>query len=148
MSDPAPCAARIVAAARCWLGTPYRHQASLRGAGCDCLGLLRGVWRDLYGAEPEVPPPYSPAWAEEHGAETLRDAARRHLVEIDPAEAAAGDVVLFRWRDGVPAKHCAILAGPGRMIHAYDGHAVVESAIPRAWARRIAWAFRFPELPR
>ncbi|MEM1422329.1 MAG: peptidase P60, partial [Pseudomonadota bacterium] len=30
-----------------WIGTPYRHQASLRGVGCDCLGLLRGVWRAL-----------------------------------------------------------------------------------------------------
>jgi len=37
----------VVAAARAWLGTPYRHRASVRGAGCDCLGLLRGVWRAL-----------------------------------------------------------------------------------------------------
>ena len=32
----------IVAAARTWIGTPYEHQASCRGAGTDCLGLLRG----------------------------------------------------------------------------------------------------------
>ena len=44
--------ARIVATARSWLGTPYHHQASLRGVGCDCLGLVRGVWRELYGDEP------------------------------------------------------------------------------------------------
>ena len=49
--------ARTVAAARLWTGTPYHHQASLRGVGCDCLGLVRGVWRDLYGAEPETVPP-------------------------------------------------------------------------------------------
>ncbi len=49
----------IVDAARAWIGTPYRHQASLRGVGCDCLGLLRGVWREVMGAEPEMPPPYS-----------------------------------------------------------------------------------------
>ena len=35
--------AGIVRAARGWIGTPYVHQASVRGAGCDCLGLLRGV---------------------------------------------------------------------------------------------------------
>ena len=51
--------ARAVAAARLWLGTPYVHQASARGAGSDCLGLVRGVWRALYGAEPERPPAYS-----------------------------------------------------------------------------------------
>lgn len=43
----------IVAEARRWIGTPYRHQASLCGVGCDCLGLLRGVWRALIGPEPE-----------------------------------------------------------------------------------------------
>ncbi|GJE01285.1 NlpC/P60 family protein [Methylobacterium isbiliense] len=134
----------VVAAARAWLGTPYRHQASLRGVGCDCLGLVRGVWRDRFGEEPEAPPPYTPDWGEADGAETLRDAARRHLAEIPLAAAAPGDVLLFRWRQGLPAKHCAILSEPGRMIHAYDGHAVVESWIPAAWERRLAYAFRFP----
>jgi hypothetical protein len=28
--------------ARGWIGTPYLHQASRRGAGADCLGLVRG----------------------------------------------------------------------------------------------------------
>jgi NlpC/P60 family putative phage cell wall peptidase len=36
---------RIGAEARAWIGTPDRHQASLKGMGCDCLGLVRGVWR-------------------------------------------------------------------------------------------------------
>ena len=72
----------IVTAARAWIGTPYRHQGSLNGVGCDCLGLVRGVWRDLYGAEPETAPAYSPDWAETSGAEALADAGRRHLVEV------------------------------------------------------------------
>ncbi|MGZ9409986.1 MAG: peptidase P60, partial [Methylocystis sp.] len=41
--------ADIVAAARRWRGTPYVHQASLMQVGCDCLGLVRGVWRDVIG---------------------------------------------------------------------------------------------------
>jgi len=55
---------KVLALAEPWIGTPYRHQASLRGVGCDCLGLIRGVWRELYGSEPELPPPYAPDWAE------------------------------------------------------------------------------------
>jgi NlpC/P60 family putative phage cell wall peptidase len=88
----------IVEAARHWLGTPYHHQASLRGVGCDCLGLVRGVWRDLYGPEPEAPPPYSPTWAESLGEETLAVAASRHLLPLPREEVRAGDVLLFRWR--------------------------------------------------
>ena len=33
----------VIAAARGWIGTPYLHQASLKGVGTDCLGLVRGV---------------------------------------------------------------------------------------------------------
>ena len=137
---------RIVAAARDWIGTPYLHQASLRGVGCDCLGLLRGVWRDVLGAEPEVPAPYTPDWAEVGMGDCLAEAARRHLVEIAPAEAEAGDVLLFRWRAGLPAKHVGILSDPGTIIHAHDGIAVTQVPLG-LWRRRIAHAFRFPGVP-
>src|SRR4051812_1881115 len=70
--------AAIVAEARAWIGTRYRHQASLKGVGCDCLGLVRGVWRACIGEEPERPPPYAPDWAEAKGEDTLADAAFRH----------------------------------------------------------------------
>ncbi|HZH12454.1 MAG TPA: NlpC/P60 family protein [Microvirga sp.] len=136
--------ARVIAEARSWIGTPYRHQASLKGVGCDCLGLLRGVWRHVMGAEPELPPPYSPDWAEA-GADTLVAAARRHLVEIDAAAFMPGDVLLFRWRDALPAKHCAIATSAETMIHAHDGASVAEVAFAPWWRRHLAYAFRFPE---
>lgn len=139
----------IVAAARGWIGTPYRHQASLKGAGTDCLGLLRGVWRELRGAEPEAPPPYTPDWAEMPGGtarETMAEAARRHMAEIAPADACAGDTMLFRMTAGGAAKHAAILSGDDRMIHAWSGRAVVETRMGRWWRVRAAYAFRFPDL--
>lgn len=135
-------------ASRGWLGTPYRHQASHRGIGCDCLGLVRGVWRELYGREPEPIPPYSPDWAEVGEQETLLEAARRWLVEIPLVEARPDDVLLFRMSSDACVKHCAILSegaadGPGKMIHAYWGRAVVESWIGPWWRRRLVAAFRF-----
>jgi NlpC/P60 family putative phage cell wall peptidase len=142
--------AEIVAEARSWIGTPYRHQASLKGAGADCLGLIRGVYRVFCGPEKQPITPYSPNWAEETGQETLRDAARRHLVEIDAAPfrdgepLKDGDVILIRVRDRGPAKHAAIVSGSDLIVHAYDRHAVAENALPAAWRRRIAYAFEFP----
>jgi NlpC/P60 family putative phage cell wall peptidase len=135
---------RIVAAARSWIGTPYLHQASLKGVGCDCLGLLRGVYRDVVGDEPELPPAYSADWAEASGREAMAAAARRHLVEIAAGDFAAGDVILFRWRDGLPAKHCAIAMSADTMVHAHDGAEVAEVAIGPWWRRHVAFAFRFP----
>jgi len=138
----------VVAAARRWLGTPYRHQASVRGEGADCLGLIRGVWREVIGTEPETTPAYRPDWAEVGGEETLLAAARRWLREIPVDAAALGDVILFRMEPGCPAKHCAILSdleGPEpRMIHAYWGRAVVESWMGIWWRRRLVAAFRWP----
>jgi NlpC/P60 family putative phage cell wall peptidase len=140
--------AAILAEARSWIGTPYRHQASLKGIGCDCLGLVRGVWRHCIGAEPETPPPYAADWAEARGQEALADAARRHLVAVDLDEIAAGDVLLFRWRDGCVAKHAAIASGDGTMIHAHDGAAVCEVTLAPWWQRRLGFVFRFPETGR
>ena len=135
---------RVLSIARSWIGTPYVHQACLKGVGCDCLGLIRGVYAELYGREPERPPAYSPDWAEETGVEAMRDAARRHLIEIPLDEAGPGDVALFRMKENAPAKHAAILAEAGRIIHAYQGHAVMETAVPPGWKRRMAYAFTWP----
>jgi NlpC/P60 family putative phage cell wall peptidase len=134
----------IVSEARSWIGTRYRHQASLKGVGCDCLGLVRGVWRGCVGDEPETPPPYAPDWAEARGEEALAAAALRHLLPIPPNEFDRGDVLLFRWRDGFVAKHVAIVATPDSMIHAHDGAAVCEVALAPWWRRRLAFAFAFP----
>ena len=139
---------RALIAARDWLGTPYRHQASLKGEGADCLGLVRGIWREVVAPEPEALPAYGPDWAEAGGEDLLWTAARRWLVEIPVERARPGDVLLFRMAPGVPAKHCAILsddAGEGRMIHAYWGRAVVESWMGRWWRRRLVAAFAWPE---
>lgn len=135
-------------AGRGWLGTPYVHQASCRGAGCDCLGLLRGVWREVLGQEPEAVPPYTADWSEASGQERLWQAALRHLRPKDLADAAPGDVLLFRMREGGVAKHLGLQAeicDRASFIHAYSGHGVVESALTPPWARRIVARFTFPE---
>ncbi len=140
---------QIVYCARRWIGTPHHHQASKCGVGADCLGLIRGVYRDLYAQEPETPPAYTPDWAEVPGldgtrTETMAEGARRHLVELDKAEAGPGDVLLFRMTPGAVAKHAAIKSFEGRMIHACSGRAVAEVHMGTWWPRHLAFAFRFP----
>ena len=134
----------VIAAARAWLGTPYHDQASLRGVGCDCLGLARGVWRDLVGAEPQPIPPYSRDWGETGVREVLADGARGMMIEIPLAQIGPGALVLFRMAPRAIAKHVGILASPDRFIHAFDRLGVIEETLTTAWLRRIAFAFRFP----
>lgn len=138
----------IVALARLWLGTPYRHQASVPGVGADCLGLVRGVYRALLGHEPCKTPQYSMDWGECGGGEVLMAAARLWLVERDASSPSPGDVILFRMREGAVAKHLGILSAAGAtpaFVHAYTGHGVVESPLSTPWQRRVVAAFAFPE---
>lgn len=159
--------ARIVAEARGWIGTPYRHQASVKGVGCDCLGLVRGVWRALYGGEAEAVPAYSSDWGQTTGEETMLRAARRHLVEVPIDTLDPGNVVVFRMHRRAIAKHAGIITAaprpepfegrgstssprgePGaRFVHAYQPMRVAENNLDDWWVKRIAAVFAFPGVP-
>jgi NlpC/P60 family putative phage cell wall peptidase len=135
----------IVAAAQAWLGTPYRHQAATLGAGCDCLGLLRGVWRRLYGTEPPALPPYRADWRDLHHAEALLAAAETWLRPTE-APLQAGQVVLFRLHRLPLPKHCGIMVSPDRFIHAQERLGVIETRLVGNWPKRLAAQFDFPPI--
>ena len=131
----------IVAEARSWIGTPFVHRASVKGAGADCLGLVRGVWRAVRGIEPEDVPAYAPLWAEEQRRELLLEALGRHLTPVRTA--AAGDVIVFRLASHGAAKHAGVMTGAKAFVHAHERLGVVESPLNDWWRRRLAAAFRF-----
>ncbi|PRX10468.1 UNVERIFIED_ORG: NlpC/P60 family putative phage cell wall peptidase [Martelella mediterranea] len=140
--------ARAVAEAEKWIGTPYRHQASEIGVGCDCLGLIRGVWGRLYGEVPGIGAPYAADWAERTGRERLLDAAARYCgTAIALEQMAPGDILLFRWRAQFAAKHAGILSADDQFIHAYEQAGVICSSLVPGWRRRIAGVYRFPDFP-
>jgi len=134
----------ITTAARQWIGTPYHHQAALRGVGADCLGLVRGVWRDLYGEAAEAPPAYTRDWAEARGREELVNGAGRHLLRVEAEVRRPGDVLVFRLRQGVPAKHAGVLVTEETFVHAVEGAPACEVALGQWWRRRIAAVFKYP----
>ena len=140
-ADPAA----IIAAARSWLGTPYHDQASLKGVGCDCLGLARGVWREVVGPEPFLIEPYSRGWGETGQIEVLAEGARRMMREIAMAEIGPGALVLFRMVPRAIAKHVGVMTGPDSFIHSYERLGVIEQPLTMPWRRRIAFAFLFPQ---
>ncbi|MGR3468560.1 MAG: peptidase [Shimia sp.] len=126
------------AEARRWIGTPYHHRASLRGQGCDCLGLIRGIWRAVVGPEAWTLPSYGGDWAEA-GAHDLDAVLSRYL------RPGGGPVALFAMRRGALPKHLGVLTDACTFIHAYGRHGVVESPLSAPWARRIVARYDFPE---
>lgn len=134
----------VVATARSWLGTPYLHQASLKGVGCDCLGLILGIWSDLTGKIASVPNDYSSAWSEIDRSERLLNGLRKQLIEIDEQENEAGTVAALRLRRNRAVKHLIILTGNDTFIHAYEGNSVVENSLSDFWRSRIVARFKLP----
>jgi NlpC/P60 family putative phage cell wall peptidase len=138
----------IVRSARAWIGTPYQHQASVQGVGCDCLGLVRGVWRDHIGLEPEPKLNYSQNWGDISDVEVLQDALARYFepIELDPTK--AGCVVSFRMQKHSVVKHVGITVGcegdQPLMIHSYSKRGVVLFPLNAAWLRRCTGQYNFP----
>jgi NlpC/P60 family putative phage cell wall peptidase len=74
----------------------------------------------------------------------LAEATKRHLVEIPCTEFLGGDVLLFRWRPHLPARHAGIASSSTTMIHAQEDAFVSEIHLSNWWLRHLAFAFRFP----
>jgi len=130
--------------ARKWIGTPYHHQESLLGVGCDCLGLLRGVYRDVVGPEPKAIPNYSHGWDEVARREDMLNTCRSYLCEVDRGCRASGTVLVFRMRPTAVAKHCGIMVTDERFVHSHSGRGTVEIELSGWWAEKIVAAFEFP----
>ena len=132
--------ADIVAAARGWVGTPYRHRAARRGVGGDCIGLIRGVWAEVIGDAPDLPA-YRADWRDGAHSAELRSLAERWLRS---GEMAPGAVLLFRIGAGPAPRHCGVFVGDGRFVHAQERLGVVEGNLTEGWSRRGAATLAFP----
>ena len=133
----------VVAEARTWLGTPWHHQASVKGVGCDCIGFVRGVAEKFVGSVP-LALDYTPTWHLYRAEPRMYLGFKRQCKEIAPEEAGAADILLFGAGKG-PAHHCAFLTVQSSLIHCYQeaGH-VVEHGFSPLWRPRLRHAFRLP----
>ena len=133
----------VIAEARSWLGTPWHHQAAVKGVGCDCIGFVRGVAERFLGPIP-MALDYTPTWHLYRAEPRMFDGFGTVADEIDPAEALAADILLFGAGKG-PAHHCAFLTSAGGLIHCYqEAGRVVEHDFSPLWRPRLRHAFRFP----
>ena len=138
----------IVIQARTWLGTPFHHQARLKGKGCDCLGLIVGVVDEL-GLKDKNGQPLSGydevTYSKEPNGAYLMEKLTDLLDEVPIAEARAGDLALFKVREN--PQHMAFLTdyeGTLGMVHSYaPARRVVEHRLDDDWKSRLVKVFRW-----
>ena len=134
---------QILAVARTWIGTRYHHQAAVKGAGCDCIGFIIGLYREVTGLDTGPIPPYSLTWSEASRKDILIDMMSTHLDRIPITKAKPADLIVFRFKPIYVAKHAAVLSGPNTMIHTRERFSVDEVHLSPWWEKRITAAFRF-----
>jgi cell wall-associated NlpC family hydrolase len=104
----------VLAEARSWIGTPYHHQADVRGAGVDCGMLLVRVFVELGLVPPFDPRPYPVHWHLHRSEERY---LRFLLERTRPVETPGpGDIVLFKY--GRTFSHGGIVMAWPMIVHA------------------------------
>lgn len=107
----------IVSEARAWIGTPFSHQARLKGVGVDCAGLIIGVARELgmVGEGFDIT-----GYSRDPDGRTLLAYCETHMQRIGREDIEPGDVVVIRWHDH--PQHLGIV---GDYVH--GGHSLIHA---------------------
>jgi NlpC/P60 family putative phage cell wall peptidase len=133
---------RIVAEARRWMGTPYRHQADILGLGVDCAMIMVRIFTALELIPADIEPrPYSPDWHLHRSDEKYLGWVQQYAHQVDTPQ--PGDIALFKF--GRCLSHGGIvdqITPDITMIHADMYAGCVERAEVRRWADRLAGYWR------
>lgn len=138
---PDPSREALVAAARGWIGTPFHHQAAVKGVGCDCIGLVRGVAAEVGLSQGTVDAARYQGYSRAPDPRMLLRGLMESLMRLEGGLTAAmpGDILLFRI-DKDP-QHLAFKTDVG-MIHALAAkRRVIEHGIDDYWRRRFVSAW-------
>ena len=145
--------ARVVAEARSWIDTPYRHQAMVKARGVDCVGLIiaAGLAARVMAWTPEEFRPWA-GYGRLPNPDRMREGLEKFLRPLpEGATLLPGDVAWFAWREGLPM-HLGILAedevldlGRLTIIHATSQIGrVVEHGFAGEWPDRVEAWWRYP----
>lgn len=108
----------VVREAESWLGTPYHHEARVKGSGVDCGQILVAVYSqfDFLPADYEIKH-YPPDFAMHRDVEWYLSIVQEFSREISEAEIKTGDIILYKL--GRLFAHGAIVTNYPEIIHAW-----------------------------
>lgn len=132
-----PTRQQIQCEAKTWLGTPFHHQASIKGVGCDCAGFVKGVATNLGYITKKIRANY--------GREPANGALEKLLATliIPTNKPEPGDIILFKFLN--EPQHLGILLADNVVIHAYSGEGkVIMHRLDKKWLNRVVGHYALP----
>jgi len=132
----------IVAEARRWLGTPFRHQGRVLGEAVDCGGIIVCLARRFGLDQGYLDPPGYPPQPHTDFMERLLDS---YADPVPVKSRRPADIITFAF--GRNIHHLGILTEENRILHAWNrgpGSTVVETRLsgPFVEAMRRVYKFR------
>jgi hypothetical protein len=112
----------VIREALTWMGTPFMHEARVKGVGCDCGRFLIAIYSSLGHMENYEPYRVPVAWhlhseAPGFDPEMYIRQIKRFAREIE-GPPAPGDIAMFWW--GKAYSHSGIvIEWPNKMIHCF-----------------------------
>jgi cell wall-associated NlpC family hydrolase len=137
--DAVPKRQDIIDFARSLVGTRFKHQGRLPGAGLDCIGVV-AVTAQHFGLTYHDMTGYS---NRPDGVTLLREFDKA-LVRIGPADVQCGDVLTFWCEAPGKVQHAAIATDRGMIHSTVEYRRVVEHRLDDYWRKRLAVCYRFP----
>jgi cell wall-associated NlpC family hydrolase len=107
--------AAVVEEAKSWLGTPWVHNARIKGAGVDCAQLLIGVFSGAGVIEAFDTGEYPVDWMLHREEERFLGWLGQYMVPTDAT--LPGDVAI--WKFGRCFAHAAVVTEWPVLIHAF-----------------------------
>ncbi len=132
----------LVKEAREWIATPYHHQASIKGVGCDCVGFLAEVAMTCGAITPALRAQFPTDYSRQPSAQSLRRLVAGVCYPVAFPMRAPGDIVLLRFE--IEPQHLGMLTrlDPDYIIHCGE-HGVIEHRVDSIWRARIVRIYRF-----
>lgn len=136
----------IIREASTWIGTRFRHQGAVKGVGCDCIGLIAGVAKNVGIPEAEafLADKEFRAYGREPQAHLLLAACAKYLDMVKLGDEQIGDIFVMRFRQD--PMHFGFLSrrNPDYLLHTWAGvRKVTEHRIDDVWRGRIMACYRF-----
>ena len=142
---------RIVAEAMTWIGTPYHHQACVKGAGVDCAMLIVGVARNIGLEVLNIPTNYSPQWhIHQDDPWLIRVIESYGCKQVPIEETKPGHIICFKV--GRTFGHLGIMVDDTTFIHAVirpgakgsELGEVMRVTLGADWKKRHQATYEFP----
>lgn len=126
----------IIAEARTWIGTPFKHQGRLKGVGVDCVGVIVGVAKSLNILD------YNPTnYSRLPNMQVMGDALNKLLIEIDIKDAKIGDIYWMKFRES--AQHLAFKTDIGILHATSQAKKCIETSLNDSLEKTIYKVYRF-----